>query len=393
MTDNPSDHRVELQSAIERLRAAISSLADIPEVERSLQAQLAEKERQLGALQLQAGGVNLGVGNVIGQTGDIVGGDKHEHYYGFSDTPARSTLLREYLGTLIGTCNRLSLADADSSDPTRAAVELASIYTQLEVASVAPLDTDDKQPNIEYRQRTAIEVLSMHSRLVLLGEPGGGKSTFVNFLGLCLAHAHLGKPGWLERIGHDWTHGPLLPVRVVLREFSTWLDSHDNHSVPGEVALFWDWLAHCYGVFLSNILRQEVVAGRTLILLDGLDEVPASAGGRKHMIIRQIFEALASTASSSHILVTCRVLDYAQSQLQLRGWHTETLLPFSVDLRQQFITRWYAALAGLDRPMNGDPEDLRTQLQIQWLMSNKRAAAVAAASTSDRLSLVKRAWH
>ncbi len=83
---------------------------------------------------------------------------------------------------------------------------------------------------------SALEQLDRHDRLVLLGDPGSGKSTFVDFVALCLAgelHPRVSGAG-LELLtsplpeddGSDaeerqpWSHGALLPVRVVLRDFA-----------------------------------------------------------------------------------------------------------------------------------------------------------------------------
>jgi hypothetical protein len=54
----------QLQSEIAVLQQAIAALATLPEAQRPLMAQLADKERQFAALQLQTGGVNLGSAQV-----------------------------------------------------------------------------------------------------------------------------------------------------------------------------------------------------------------------------------------------------------------------------------------------------------------------------------------
>jgi hypothetical protein len=69
----------------------------------------------------------------------------------------------------------------------------------------------------------------------LLGDPGSGKSTFVNFVALCLAgewlgdaHANLSllttplpkDDGEDEEQPQPWDHETILPVRVVLRDLA-----------------------------------------------------------------------------------------------------------------------------------------------------------------------------
>jgi predicted NACHT family NTPase len=177
------------------------------------------------------------------------------------------------------------------------------------------------------QQLSALKAIIEQSRLVLLGDPGSRKSTFINFVGLCLAQAKLGESEWLDRLGSDWTDGALVPIRVELSEFADWLMAHAPETVRGEVALFWEWLESQNGTETAHILRQTIVAERALILLDGLDEVPADANGQPLATVRDIITSLSAVAGLSRILVTCRTLDYQQLQRQILGWAAETLIP------------------------------------------------------------------
>jgi formylglycine-generating enzyme required for sulfatase activity len=285
------------------------------------------------------------------------------HNYGSANAPDKATLRRDYLRALAHQCNQLSLSDADSNDPTHREVELASVYTRLEVASVVQHNHNRDQRE---RQRTALEVASQYPRLVLLGEPGGGKSTFVNYLTLCLAQASLGKAQWLNDLGSEWKRGALVPIRAVLREFAAWLVVRPKRPPRGAVELFWLWLAQQHGMLLAQHLRELTSNGQALLLLDGLDEVPAEADGFPLDVVVETIQALAATAGDSPLLVTCRVLDYEQERRrQLPRWPTERIIPLSTESRQTFIIRWYATLERLGRRLKGDAQTLRAQLTAE----------------------------
>lgn len=359
----------QLTTEIASLNTAIAALAALPDEQARLQQQRDAKQRQIDALTQQSGGVNMGSGNTITNAGGVFGGDnvgtKHV-YYGLDYSPDRATLLQEYLRSLSGTCNTLSLADADSSDPNSAAVQLAAVYTGLKTARIIEGEEEPEAIQLSLfptRQQRALEALAQHPRLVLLGDPGGGKSTFVNFITLCLAQIQLGAPDWDERLGDDWPHSALLPVRVVLREFAAWLAERPRMPQRGDVALLWLWLAEQHGKELTVFMRQQIAAGRVLLLLDGLDEVPADQQQQPLTLVRQTIASLGGAAGASRMLVTCRVLDYQYFVRRLHGWPSEQLIQFSDDLRAQFVTRWFDVLAALDRPLNGEADVLREQLK------------------------------
>lgn len=279
---------------------------------------------------------------------------------GLAPPPALDTLRQEYLRRLSGECSRLSLADADSSDPSRAVVELDQVYTRLEVEN-RELEASH---TLGLRLLSALEVLAEYPRLVLLGDPGSGKSTFINFVGLCFARMALGEPGWRERIRAEWPHGSLLPIRIELRAFTTWLAGRKRPPVGGDAKLFWIWLNQQHDPELGQALRQTAVSGQALFLFDGLDEVVADDDGQILRTTVETIRSLHMAVGESRILVTCRSLDYDQQPMrQLAGWKRQYLIPFSDELRDEFIARWYAVLSRLGRLRNDDPDALREQLR------------------------------
>ena len=304
---------------------------------------------------------------------DIIGGNQSiTNNYG-AQTDLRP-LIEAYLDDLQIECCRLPLADVDvdNFDPQQNQIVLDAVYTMLEVASTVEVPADDQRRRLvgreQHRQRTALEAVSAHGRLVLLGEPGGGKSTFVNFLTLVLAHAQR-TPAALDQLA-GWTHGAVIPIRLILREFAVWVEHHG--AGIGAADLVWRYLESRYPPALVTWLRQASRDHKALLLLDGYDEVPRTAHGEP---LARVRAALVALRSVPLVLVTCRVLDYTESSdRQLMNWPDERIMPFSPQLQDQFIKQWYATLRTLKRPTNGDPNHLRAEVrgrpELQRLAGN-----------------------
>ncbi len=270
--------------------------------------------------------------------------------------PDTQTLEQTYLERIWRTCAplRLGAMDPEADDPRQRCMELSAVYIALDTTTRLPVEGEGQErrrkellPEMgreeETRPLSALEVANDERRLVLLGDPGSGKSTFVNHLALCLAGAHLdSEMGWLERLP-GWTHGPLIPLPVTLRDFAA-------ERPAGTAAALWQHVEGNlerydlgeYGPHLKEALR----AGEVVVFLDGLDEVP---GEKLRQDVVKAVEEFAKSYGRARLVVTCRVLSYADRRWQLAGFPAHTLAPFDQEKIKAFVNAWYGELANTGR--------------------------------------------
>ncbi|MCB9450334.1 MAG: SUMF1/EgtB/PvdO family nonheme iron enzyme [Anaerolineaceae bacterium] len=205
----------------------------------------------------------------------------------------------------------------------------------------------DEDEKLKQSPLTAMEAASLFPHLVLLGDPGSGKSTFVNFLALGLSGQMLDPDGnWLERLTEQgWEHGELLPVVVTLRNFAQDVPP----DVAGTAALLYDHIQHELTKWKLEAafpaIQDALDRGRALLLLDGLDEVP---GERRDLVRDTIGDFSARCHRDNRFIVTCRILSYTQPAWKLPGMVEQTIAPFDQDKIAHFIDAWYTAMIALN---------------------------------------------
>ncbi|NWG21249.1 MAG: SUMF1/EgtB/PvdO family nonheme iron enzyme [Chloroflexi bacterium] len=194
------------------------------------------------------------------------------------------------------------------------------------------------------------EAIAAQLRLVLLGEPGSGKSTALRYLALTLARAGLSADdaslqqltGW-EQLG---AARRLIPIFLPLLPFAQRLAADPQSA--GSAAELWNYIAdhlEPQGAErgLAEAVYAELTAGRVLLLLDGLDEV--AGGGSRQKVVRAV-QQFAHEHSACRIVVSCRVRAYEgdeNAEWRLPGWPTATLADWTIAQMRSFVDAWYGA--------------------------------------------------
>jgi formylglycine-generating enzyme required for sulfatase activity len=192
---------------------------------------------------------------------------------------------------------------------------------------------------------SATDAASVYRRLIVVGPPGSGKSTFARYLSLCMVDLAL-KSKIADQQAQamlSWTHGALLPVYVELRRLFSTNELGRGPGVTEEA--FWSYVRSSLpGDDDANVapaVRRQLLDGRGLVILDGLDEVPVAPGEEnlraRRAQIRDLTEELATVYPSVRILLTCR--DYAYRDWALPGFASVRLSPLSLRQSSRMIGR------------------------------------------------------
>ncbi|MEH1853075.1 MAG: NACHT domain-containing NTPase [Nostoc sp.] len=169
------------------------------------------------------------------------------------------------------------------------------------------------------RKLPGLEVVLRHSKVMVLGKPGSGKTTFLQYLAI------------------ECNKGKFQPNRIAIfirmKEFAedAQSDSHLN------------LLNYIIQEFLNCSIEQEstkilLAEGKLLILLDGLDEVPVE---KADQVTREI-RSFAQTFYRNQFVISCRI---AAHKYRFQGFTEVEVADFDQEQVEIFAKNWFVAVA------------------------------------------------
>lgn len=199
-----------------------------------------------------------------------------------------------------------------------------------------------------YRERPAVDLLDTladreASNLVLLGDPGAGKSTLARYMALALTLKPLAGP--LRALSG------LLPVVIELRRYA---DA--------------DWREKSFEDFLSYIYKHEghapspdllhhcLTTGRAIVIFDGLDEL---FDPRVRDDVTRRIRGFSSHYPGIRVVVTSRIIGYNRHTLETADFNHYMIQSLDDQQITEFTKRWYEAVCPSNKQ---EAERLQTRL-------------------------------
>ncbi|MET9677092.1 NACHT domain-containing protein [Streptomyces sp. NPDC006482] len=286
---------------------------------------------------------------------------------------------RRYLAHLAKKHGRLTIYGIDLHDsPDRWPLDVA--YLSLEATGSAGPTVGTTVGTTEHllpqpREQAPLRAdlaLARHDKVLLRGLAGAGKTTLVQWLTTSAAAE-------TPTDGMSYLHSRIpfvLPLRALTRHGER-LPSPDRFLAA----------AGCPLTPPEGWADRVLAAGRGLVLVDGIDEIPEAERGRA----RDWLRGLLDTYEGNRWLVTSRPTAVRDDWLAPEGFSELTLAPMTRTEVTTFVRRWHRA-AGPEAAAYEQPllDALRTTEHVAQLATNPLMCGLVCALHRDRRGFLPR---
>lgn len=233
--------------------------------------------------------------------------------------------------------------------PLKARLELPEGETwkrDLRLAGRSVTAAEHQQPLRLSNPVPVLEILRQNSGLIVLGDPGSGKTTFLKYLALSLAGGN----------SHETGLGDRLPILLPLAAYANALQKSDVRLDDFIAEYFADIGAD---LPIDTMLDEALQAGRALILLDGLDEVKDP--NLRNTVVERVVDFYAfHRRQGNKFVITSRIVGYRAVRPAAEGLVECTLVDFDDDEISLFVDRWMTAL---EKQAQGDTQVARADAE------------------------------
>jgi adenylate kinase family enzyme len=201
---------------------------------------------------------------------------------------------------------------------TQVKIKLSDIYVPLELNLEGDFDEEGKEKKVYSIE----DALFNFGRIVVLGDPGSGKSTVLKNLAykICSDRCEIAE------------FSDLLPFIIKGSEFAKFV----SRTSKGVGEFLVDHISKQY----ENLIAEKLESNELLLLVDGIDEI--NNVSLRHQVVDKI-NSFISQYSELKVVVSSRIVGYKETRLNGYFNHLN-VKRFNKDQIQHFVKNWYSAV-------------------------------------------------
>ncbi|MBD2476960.1 HEAT repeat domain-containing protein, partial [Anabaena sp. FACHB-83] len=227
-------------------------------------------------------------------------------------------------------------SDTEVDEAELEAIEKRRITKQRIRAGWSIGDTDEDE---DTSKRVSIgERLAKAKRLVVLGDPGAGKTTMVRWITTAYLLRLKQDSDWKDLPDvstlpdEDW-----LPIIIRCRDLDETRLRGSLDDILG-YTLRKEEMSEAECIALRGILKQKLQQGTALLLIDGLDEI---TDPRLRAKLCQQIEKISDAYKQAPIIVTSRIVGYREMRYRIgRQFEHVTVAELTKEDKDDFASRW-----------------------------------------------------